>query len=320
MRMMNNKLFKVILVVILIIFTLFFLKDQIIKFTVSQAASQIIGAKVSIGGLSLGVIKQSIQIKNLKIYNPKEFPRGILVYLPHIKANYDLASFFKGKLYLSLLEIDLKEIGLVRNKEGKLNVDNLKIAQKPATTEKKPAAKPMEMQIDLFNLSMGRIVSQDYTVSPGPAIQVYDINLKKSYKNITSAHQLAALIIAEPMKAAGIRGAAIYGVSALAGVAMLPAATAFTLLGKDSAQQILDCDFKRLYQISLKVMSRAGKVNRQDDSGGLIQAEVGGVNITLRLEKVSANETKITVSARKFMLPKPETANGIVYQVREELR
>ena len=45
-----------------------------------------------------------------------------------------------------------------------------------------------------------------------PLVQVFDVNLKdKTYKDIQSAQQLAALIMVEAMKPTAIKGAKIYG-------------------------------------------------------------------------------------------------------------
>jgi membrane protein implicated in regulation of membrane protease activity len=316
---------KIIIIATIIIIALFIaslIKDQIIKSAVSVLATQVTGARVDINGFSLGVLKQSVRISGFKMYNPKGFSDGILMDLPKVAVDYDLISLLKGKLHLRLAEVDLKEIALENNKEGKLNVDSLKIAQQQeakAAKEKK-AAKQMPMQIDVLNLQMGRIVLRDYTAGKEPSVKVYDINLKKSYNNITSASQLAALILTEPMKHAGIKGAGIYGAALLTGVGVVPVAIVSALAGKDSVQQNLNIPIDNLYDISLRVLKRIGKVTKEDKAGGIIDAEVNGVSATLKLKKESPKNTQITISARKYMLPKPEVASGILYQITQDLK
>ena len=42
-------------------------------------------------------------------------------------------------------------------------------------------------------------------------------------------------------------------------------------------------------------------------------------DIKIRVEKISWFKTKVTVSARKFMLAKREFAGGVLYQIAEKL-
>ena len=176
------------------------------------------------------------------------------------------------------------------------------------------------MQIDLLNVNMGSIIWKDYSVGPEPTVKVYDVNLKKSYKDITSAQQLALLILTEPMKQAGIKGATIYGAAMLTGVGFVPVVAVATFAGKDSVEQSFDIPLERLYQTSLKVLGRIGKVIQEDRSKWLITAEANGADVVIRLKQASGRGTQITVSARKDLLPKPEVANGVLYQITQELK
>jgi hypothetical protein len=317
-----KKILKIFIVVLICLSVIVILKDQIIKSVVSIAATKITGAKVEIGGFSLGILTQSVRIRDFKMYNPAGFPSGTIIDLPKVVVSCDLLSLLKGKLHLPLVEVELKELGLVKNTQGKLNVDALKVSQQqePRKAQEKRPSKPLAMQIDQLNLQMGRIVSKDYTVGKEPAVQVYDINFKKSYQNITSAQQLAVLILAESMKQAGIKGAAIYGVSVLAGLAVFPAAIAATFIGKDSMQQNLKVAASSLYDTSLSVLKRIGKIIKEDKPAVVIAAEVNGARVTVKLKQVSASSTQITISARKLGLPKPETASGVFYQISQEIK
>ncbi|MFH1201498.1 MAG: hypothetical protein V1674_01250 [Candidatus Omnitrophota bacterium] len=309
-----KKFITVVLIVVIALFAVSLVRDIIIKSVISVAATQITGAKVSVGRFSLSVVRQSMRIDNFKMYNPSGFPEGILVDIPKIAVDYDVFSLLKGKLHLRKAAINLKEIGLLKNKEGKLNVDALKVAQQPK--DQKPAPQ-LAMQIDELTLEMGRVVSKDYTKKGEPQIAVYDINLKKTYKNIESAQQLAALIFAEPMKAAGIKGAAIYGVAMLTGVGFIPVVVGTALIEKDSVQQDVNVPLAKLYSKCLEVLKLNGKITKEDSAKGIINAKVNDVNIKVRLKELSATSSSITISARKYMLPKAEIASGILYKVLE---
>ncbi len=294
------------------------IKDQIIKTVITIAATEITGAPVHIDAFSLGVFNQSVRISGFKMYNPKGFPRGILVYLPEINVTYDLGALFKKRLHLVSAEIELKEMGLIKNEEGKLNVNELKVVKQGAKKEGKPS-KQMPMQIDMLKLGIGKIVSKDYSSGKEPVVYVYDVNIHKNYKNITSARQLAALIMIEPMKAAGIQGAEIYGVAILAGVAVLPVGIAATFAAKDSAQQEFASSFENAYDASLAVLRQKGRVT-EDRAAGVISGEVDSAQVTVKVSKKTAKTTEVVVSARKYLLPKPKIAGGVLYEIAERLK
>lgn len=243
--------------------------------------------------------------------------------MPKIIVACDIGALLKGKLHLVSAEIELKEMGLEKNKEGQLNADSLKVvaeAKKQGGGQVGKPAKQMPMQIDLLKLNIGKIVYKDYTAGPAPSVQVYDINIQKNYKNITSVQQLAALILAEPMKAAGIQGAKIYGVAMLAGVAVLPVAIAANFVAKDSAAQDFAANFDKVYETTDTVLKGMGKVTKEDKAGGVIAADVNGVSVTAKLKKKTDRQTEVVVSARKYLLPKPTVAGGVIYEIEQRLK
>jgi len=318
------KKIKIIILVIVIILAFSLVRDFLIKSLIGSVASSVTGAPTKVGGLSLSIIRQSIKITNFRMYNPAGFPQDILVDIPKMGVTCDLGALIKGKIHLKRIDFELKEVVMAKNKEGKLNVDSLKIIEEkkagaPEKGAKKPA-KEMAIQIDVANLAIGKIVSKDYSVEGQPVIKVYDVNLNKSYKNITSVQQLAVLIISEPLKAAGIQGLKVYAASMLTGVAALPVAAVLTFTGKDYAQASFNVTFDKAYNTGLEVLKEAGVVKRENKADGIISAEVNGAGVTFKLKKLNDTTTEITVSARKLGLPKPEVASGVIYQITDKLK
>ncbi|MFA5276217.1 MAG: AsmA family protein [Candidatus Omnitrophota bacterium] len=314
-----KKILIVSILIIIALFTIGILKDQIIKSVVTVVATQVTGAPVHIESFSLGLFKHSIRISGFRIFNPSGFPKGILVDLSKINVDYDLGALLRKKLHLLNAEIELKEMALVKNKEGKLNVDALKVVEEGKNKQNKPSEQ-MPLQIDMLKLGMGRIILKDYSSQGEPVVKVYDINLHKGYKNITSVQQLTALILTEPMKAAGIQGAKIYGVAMLAGVAVFPVALAATFAGKDSAAKDFAVDFDRAYNTSLAVLKRMGKVSGENKNNAAISAEVNSAQVNVKINKKANNKTEVFVSARRYLLPRPEVAAGVLYEISEKLK
>ncbi len=314
------KKIRMIILAVVFLFGFCLVRDFLIKSLIGTVATSVTGAPTRVGGLSLSIIRQSVKISNFRMYNPKGFPKDLLVDIPKMGVACNLGALITGKIHLRQLDLEIKEIGMTKNKEGKLNVDSLKIAaEKSGEKEKKPA-KQLAMRIDIVSLGMGRVVSRDYSVEGQPVVKVYDINLKKTYKNITSVQQLAALIISEPLKAAGIQGLKMYGVSMLTGVAALPVLAAFTFAGKDYAQETFNVTMERAYDAGLQAIKMAGKVMKENKGSGVISAEVNGARVTLKLKKLSEKSTQVTISARKFGLPQAEIASGVMYRLSEQLK
>ena len=316
-----QKKIKIIILAVVLLFGFCLVRDFLVKSIIGSVVANITGAPTRVGGLSLSLIRQTVKISDFKMYNPKGFRNDILVDIPKMGVAYDLGVLITGKIHLKQLDLEIKEIGMEKNKEGKLNVDSLKIAEeKSGKKEKQESAKPLPMQIDILTLGMGRVVSSDYSVEGQPVVKVYDINLKKTYKNITSAQQLIALIISEPLKAAGIQGAKVYGVAMLTGVAALPVVAAFTFTGKDYAQETFNITIDRAYVVGLAAIKIAGRVKEGNKGSGIINAEVDGAGVTLKLKKLTERSTQITISARKFGLPQPAIASGVMYRLSEQLK
>jgi hypothetical protein len=288
-------------------------KNQIIKSGVTMFVSKAIGAPVHMDSFSLNVLNSTIRISGFKIYNPGGFPEGVMVFCPEINIVYDRETLFKQKRRFLIMEVELKEMGLTKNKEGKLNVNSLKIMQAPDISQ------PVPLQIDLLNLRVGELVYKDYTKGPEPSVKVYQINQHKSYKGIPTLQQLAFLVRSELVKGAAIKNAEIYGVAVVTGVAILPVFVTAIFIGKDDVRQIIDVSFEHAYKVSLEVLKRMGSITKDDEANGAIKANIDGAMIALTLRKEADNKIQITISARKYMFPQLDIASGVLYQILDKL-
>ena len=315
-----KKNIRVAIIVVIVLFALSLIKDLVIKSVVAGVATQVTGAKVDIGGLSLGI--NSVRIKDLKMYNPPGFSRGILLDVSKVNVHCNLFAILTGKLHLSRIDVILKELGLEKNAQGNLNVDSLKVTEQGQAKEPKDkkTAKAIPMQIDLMNLEMGRIVSKDYTAKGEPVVLVYNIGMKKTFKNITSAQQFISLILAESLRTTAIKGAAIYGAAGLAGMSLLPFTAAIMLTGKDYAEADLKVKYQRLYRASSRAMAQMGNTKNANEELGHLEGEIGGAQVTIKIQKKSQSETNINISAREMLFPKPTLAAGVLYQIEENLK
>lgn len=316
-----RKLLAISGIIIAVLFTLSFFKDQLVKSALAAAAGKVLGSRVEIGGLSFGIAKQRAVINNLEIYNPQGFPQEKLLDLPLIDLQYDLSALLAGKLYLPRVRVDLKRLVVIKDKEGKLNVDSLKVSQKPEEAkEKERPQKAMPFRIDYLFLNIGQVVYKDFSQGAKPVVQVYEVNIKnKQYRNLTSAQQFVALVLVESLQHTAIKGAKIYGLAALTGAAVLPVGIASMLISSDSAAADFNVNYDEAFAVSAEVFKQMGALQSENKTAGMLGGAVGDCDTKVKIEKIKDNTVKITVSARKFMLPKREIAAGVLYEITRKL-
>lgn len=312
-----KKNMKLILIILAALFLLGVFKNFAVQSVVSLAGSSVVGAKVRMSGLSIGVFNQAIKIKSFRLYNPPDFPKGLLIEIPKIEVAYDLGALLKGKLHLKNVIVDLKQTVIVKNEDGNLNVNSLKVAKK----QDKPS-KPLAMQIDSLKLSIDKIVVKEYNKGAKPKVLVYEVGIKnKEYKNITSAQQLVSLILGESLSHTALKGAQVYALSTLAGVAFLPAAAAFTLTGKDYSEAYFNRSLDQVYRAGLSSMKELGEVVRQEKDGSAsISGKIGSTDLNIAISGADKGRVKAQVTARRFLMPDQAQAAGLLYEMEQKLQ
>ncbi len=319
-----KKILTVFGIILAVLLVLGFLKDQLIKTAVTTVFSRMTGAPLKIDHLSLGIFSQSIKIEGLRLYNPPGFPSEVMLDAPLIFAQMEVPALLKNQIHLFSLDIKLKEMVIIENKEGKLNVDSLKVveSQKKEGTpgpEKPSKARPSFL-IDVARFDLGRVVHKRYKSGEQYTTEAFDLNVKnKVYKNITSPEQLVLLILVEHLKRTAIKNAAIYGAANLVGVAFLPAGVAAAFLGEANASADFNVSFDKAYQTSLQFLSKSGKILTEDRQQGLIKAKYEGYDIVVRVVTNPDQSTKIDVQAKKMLLPKAQIAGGILHEISRQL-
>ena len=318
---------KILIIVFAVIIGIVVLKDALIKSAITTVGSSVLGAPIKIRKFTFRVITQKVHIKEMVVYNPKGFPKGPLVDIPEIRIDFDLGALLKGKLHVPLIIFDLKEVVIIKDQDGNLNVDALKVAQaKEEPEQKKEKSKPeksgkaMPLQIDELRLNVERVIYKDYSRGDKPVILAYEIALKdKVFKNIKSPEQMAALVMVQAMGPTAIKGAKIYAAATVLGAAFLPAGVVGVLVGKDSSTAEYKADYDELYDVSLSVINEIGELKNEDRGKGVIKAKVNGSDVAIKMEKTPEQKIQVTISARKLMLPKPEVAGGIQYRISERM-
>ncbi len=191
--------------ILALLFVLGVSKDLIIKAAVKKGVKAVTGLGLNMSAFRVGVFNSVVEIRNLRVFNPAGFKDRTMLDMPEIYVAYDLPSIIRGKIHLKDVRIYLKEFVVVKNKDGKLNLDSLKVVQaqkegaKPDEKAGKEGGKAPEIQIDTMRLKIEKVIYKDYSAAPYPNVTTFDINIDEEYKNIDNPYSVVSLIVVKAL-------------------------------------------------------------------------------------------------------------------------
>lgn len=190
-----RKLLTFVVAVVAILFVLSFAKNSIAKSAVEGVCRAVTGLELKIRSLNLGIVNSLIRVEDLRLFNPPGFKDRTMVDIPEIYVDIDAGSIMSGEVRLKEVRLNMEELVIVKNADGRLNLDSLKPEAK-----KKEEAKPGEkkagpkMRIDLLLLRVNRVIYKDYSKRE-PTVREFNVNLNEKYENIDNINALVPLIM-----------------------------------------------------------------------------------------------------------------------------
>lgn len=188
-------------------------KNIIVKGVAQKAVYVATGLKLKIASLNIGILNTSIGIKEMRLMNPKGFSDPIMLDMPEILVDYNLKDILGGNIHLEDVRLALKEVVIIKQADGTMNIDTIKAvgskgeagkkSDGKSSGESKPEVlkekKPMTIAIDHLYLQIGRVVYKDYSVGTNPKVMNFDLNIKEEYTNITNVNSLIGIIMLKVM-------------------------------------------------------------------------------------------------------------------------
>ncbi len=213
----------IVLVAVLLVFS--FLKDSIIKASVEKGTELVTGLQLNIKKLNVGIFTSVVDIKGLRLHNPKGFPDKIMLNMPEIYVKCDLKAIMNKNIHLEELRIHMQEFTVVKDSNGNLNLDSLRQAKKgkkgTPSPDKKAGQEKGEMpkiQIDKLKLKIGKVVYKDYSKGGTPSVQDFEVGIDKQFENITDPNQLVSLIVNQALIKTSIARLTNFDISVLSGL------------------------------------------------------------------------------------------------------
>ncbi len=212
---------KILIGIVVLAVALFAAKGVIAKMAVSAGVKSVTGLRLEIRSLQVGVFKGRVHAQGMKLHNPLGFPDPVMADLPELYVDCNLPAFFTGKTHLRELRVELRELTVVKDAQGRLNLDSLRAVKKakkeqdkPAK-EKKPGARPGSFQIDQLELKVGKVVYKDYSAGGAPSVREFNVNLHERHSNVNDPAALGALIVTRALRNTAIAALANFDLGAL---------------------------------------------------------------------------------------------------------
>ena len=157
----------VLLCLLLLAVALVAARNRIFKAIAERRIRAETGLQAKIGDLKTGLGSATIALKDLQIFNPPEFGRSVLVEVRHLYLELDAQQAAASKLRFKELRLHLSELNVVRDKQGRLNLEAVQAAHNtPALTNaiqsSTPSAKgPAFGGIGRLYLTLGKVTYTD---------------------------------------------------------------------------------------------------------------------------------------------------------------
>ncbi len=225
MKLFKRLIVGSIILTLLLVFAigagLVFFKDGIIKTVLTTGMDRVIGIPLKIDRLNVGLLEGDVDVRGITIYNPDGFKGEILAVIPHLYINADVAALFEKKPHFELIEIDIAEIRVVRNKEGEINLNRIRsIASSYSKTDDadeprvestlEEEKKQSGLRIDKLVLSIDQLVYSDFKGRDKAKERRVSLGIKnEEFENLTDAGQIVSLIVLRVVTRGGLHGVGI---------------------------------------------------------------------------------------------------------------
>jgi len=194
MKKLFKWFFRLILVLVLLAVLLVLFLDPIAKALAERQIREQTGLGVKIGKVSIGLRNPTLALENFKLVNSADFGGSTFIDVPELHAQYDLPALRARKVRLNLLRINLGELHIVQNKDGKSNLEALQERQKQRASASESSESKTEFEgIDTLRLTIGRL---KFTSEKDPAqnAEIYVGYKNETVKNVKSMKDLEPLI------------------------------------------------------------------------------------------------------------------------------
>jgi hypothetical protein len=175
-------------ILVILVVALFLSLNFIARLSVQYGATKMTGFPLEIGSVSLGLFSSKVDVHNLKLMNPPEFPEKMFVDMPELYVDYRFGSMISGAPHVNDMLINIKQLVIVKNNKGDSNAMKLKGVVSP------PGSKSTKYAVDKLRIHVGTVTIKDFSRAK-PTERNVSLNVDATYNNITDSTDITRLVL-----------------------------------------------------------------------------------------------------------------------------
>ena len=122
MKWVVKWLFRLFLLAVVLVVILLLSLNPILRTVMEHRIRAQTGMDAEIGKVSIGLVAPTVEIQNLRIFNPTNFGGTPFLSIPEIHVEYDRAALSRHEIHITLLRFNLGELDIVKNEAGQTNL------------------------------------------------------------------------------------------------------------------------------------------------------------------------------------------------------
>jgi uncharacterized protein involved in outer membrane biogenesis len=132
------------------------LLDTVVREVLTSRMRAATGMEVKISSVHVGLLSPTITIEGFKLYNTAAFGGSLCLDMPELHMEYDPVAIRSGTIHLPLVRLNLAQIDLVEDKQGRSNFDGIEKQNKQSKPHSNSIDQIKFSGIDTLNLSLGK--------------------------------------------------------------------------------------------------------------------------------------------------------------------
>jgi hypothetical protein len=183
---MKKLLLRILIGVVVLLVVLFLARNFIARKSVEIGATKATGFPLTIGSVDVGLFSSKLDVRDLKLMNPPDFPEKMFVDMPQLYVDYRLGSMFSGAPHVNDMLINIKQLVIVKNDKGDSNAMKLKgVVSPPGSTSS------TKYSVDKLRIHVGTVT----TVDRSGKRKDIPLNVDATYNNITDSTDISRLVL-----------------------------------------------------------------------------------------------------------------------------
>jgi hypothetical protein len=200
MKWIFKWLFRLFLLAVVLAVVLLLSLNSILRVAAEHRIRAQTGMDAEIGKFSVGLVEPTVEIQNLRLFNPPDFGGTPFLNIPEIHVEYDRAALARHEIHVTLMRFNLGELDIVKNEAGRTNIFALGV---PLTAKKTGSGGAASFKrqtgydfksIDVLNVSVGTVKFIDLKNQRNNREQAIGLD-NLVLKNVKSQNDLAGLAV-----------------------------------------------------------------------------------------------------------------------------